>query len=59
MTLLNETDILSQYLEKEVRKRCWEKAGRVFPQEARGKDCEEAQAARLHVSRTLWTLALP
>ena len=25
MTLLNETDILSQYLEKEVRKRCREK----------------------------------
>lgn len=25
VTLLNETDILSQYLEKEVRKRCWEK----------------------------------
>lgn len=25
MTLLNETDILSQYLEKEVRKKCWEK----------------------------------
>lgn len=25
VTLLNETDILSQYLEKEVRKRSWEK----------------------------------
>lgn len=25
VTLLNETDILSQYLEKEVRKRYWEK----------------------------------
>lgn len=25
VTLLNETDILSQYLEKEVRKTCWEK----------------------------------
>lgn len=27
VTLLNETDILSQYLEKEVRKRCGEKEG--------------------------------
>lgn len=27
VTLLNETDILSQYLEKEVRKRCGGKEG--------------------------------
>lgn len=47
MTLLNETDILSQYLEKEVRRGCWEKGEWVLPQEAGGKeDCEAAQAAR-------------
>lgn len=41
VTLLNETDILSQYLEKEVRKKCWEKReGRVLrprPRQVRGE----------------------
>lgn len=54
MTLLNETDILSQYLEKEVRKR-WEKreGGGYCPRRQEEKsDCGEVQVDRLPVLGT-------
>lgn len=48
MTLLNETDILSQYLEKEVRRRCWEKREGA----GRKSDWDEVELDRLPVSGT-------
>lgn len=57
MTLLNETDILSQYLEKEVREVLGEEGGGewVSPQEGR----RTVKRCRLRVPGTRWTLALP
>lgn len=57
MTLLNETDILSQYLEKEVRKRYWEKReGSGFcPKRQEESSTDEVQVDRLPVLGILET----
>lgn len=59
VTLLNETDILSQYLEKEVRK-CWEKEeGGVSPRGKRKGGLRRLRLPGCCVSGTLRALALP